>query len=55
MGKAISYIDTYRDRLTTYLDIVEATPSNNVFERIAKSFATGRNYVLSKDMLFRAA
>ncbi len=42
MGKAISYIDTYRDRLTTYLDIVEATPSNNVCERIAKSFATGR-------------
>lgn len=42
MGKAISYIDTYRDRLTTYLDIVEATPSNNVCERIAKSFALGR-------------
>lgn len=42
MGKAISYIDTYREYLTTYLDIVEATPSNNVCERVAKAFATGR-------------
>ena len=42
MGKAISYIDTYRDCLTGYLDIVEAAPSNNVCERIAKTFATGR-------------
>lgn len=55
MGKAIAYIDCYRDLLTGYLDTIEATPSNNCSERIAKSFATGRNYVLSKDMLFRAA
>lgn len=42
MGKAIGYIDTYKDYLTTYLDIVEATPSNNFCERVAKAFATGR-------------
>ncbi len=42
MGKAFSYIDKYKDYLTTYLDIVEATPSNNFCERVAKAFATGR-------------
>ncbi|MFA7190580.1 MAG: IS66 family transposase [Sphaerochaetaceae bacterium] len=42
MGKAIGYIDEYRPWLSTYLDYVEATPSNNICERVAKSFATGR-------------
>ena len=42
MGKAISYIDTYKAYLTTYLEVVEATPSNNVCERIAKTFSIGR-------------
>jgi hypothetical protein len=55
MGKAISYIDEYKGYLTGYLDTVEATPSNNCCERIAKSFATGRNYVLSNDMFCSAA
>lgn len=42
MGGAFSYIDTYKDYLTTYLDIAESTPSNNVCERVAKSFALSR-------------
>lgn len=42
MGKAIAYIDEYKRYLTGYLDTVEASPSNNCCERIAKSFATGR-------------
>jgi hypothetical protein len=55
MGKALDYLDTYKQYMKTYLDVVEATPSNNACEVVAKSFACGRNYVLSKDMLFRAA
>ena len=42
MGKALSYLFTYREYLTTYLDIVEATPDNNAAERIAKPFAVSR-------------
>ncbi|MFA6681923.1 MAG: IS66 family transposase [Sphaerochaeta sp.] len=42
MGKAINYLDDYKPYLNTYLEVVEATPSNNACERIAKSFATGR-------------
>ena len=55
MGKAIDYLDTYKSYLRTYLEVVEATPSNNACELIAKAFATGRNYVLSKDMFCSAA
>jgi hypothetical protein len=42
MGKAIDYLDTYKSYLRTYLEVVEATPSNNACELIAKAFATGR-------------
>lgn len=42
MAKAIDYLDTYKAYLRTYLEVVEATPSNNACELIAKAFATGR-------------
>jgi transposase len=42
MGKAINYLDTYKPYLKTYLEVIEATPSNNACELIAKAFATGR-------------
>ena len=42
MGKAIGYLYSYRPYLSTYLEAVEATPSNNACELIAKAFATGR-------------
>jgi len=51
MGKAINYLDTYKPYLDTYLDVVEATPSNNACEIIAKSFATGRkNWLFSQSV-----
>ena len=51
MGKAIDYLDTYKPYLDTYLDVVEATPSNNACEMIAKSFATGRkNWLFSQSV-----
>ena len=46
MGKAISYLQNHRDTLYTYLGFLEAEPSNNVCERVCKTFAVGRNYVL---------
>lgn len=42
MGKALDYLDTYKQYMKTYLDVVEATPSNNACEVVAKSFACGR-------------
>lgn len=49
MGKAISYLLNYRPRMKTYLDVLEATPSTNCCERVAKSFATGRkNWIFSQ-------
>jgi transposase len=42
MGKALDYLDTYKPYMRTYLDVVEATPSNNSCELVAKAFATGR-------------
>jgi len=51
MGKAINYLDTYKPYLDTYLDVVEATPSNNACEIIAKSFALGRkNWLFSQSV-----
>ncbi|MDD4573396.1 MAG: transposase, partial [Sphaerochaeta sp.] len=55
MGKALDYLYTYKPYMRTYLDVVEATPSNNSCELVAKAFATGRNYVLSNDMFCSAA
>ncbi len=49
MGKAIAYLLEYRPRMKTYLDVLEATPSTNCCERVAKSFATGRkNWLFSQ-------
>ena len=42
MGKAISYVQNRRDTLRTYLGYIEAEPSNNVCERVCKTFAVGR-------------
>lgn len=42
MGNALHYLDTYKQYMKTYLDVVEATPSNNSCEVVAKSFACGR-------------
>jgi transposase len=42
MGKALDYLDTYKPYMRTYLDVVEATPSNNSCELVAKAFAIGR-------------
>ena len=42
MGKALNYLETYKPNLSTYLEVVEATPSNNFCEIVAKSFALGR-------------
>lgn len=49
MGKAIAYLLEYRLRMKTYLEVLEATPSTNCCERVAKSFATGRkNWLFSQ-------
>ena len=49
MGKAIAYLDNYKPYLNVYLDVLEATPSTNNVERIAKAFATGRkNWLFSE-------
>ena len=49
MGKAIAYLDNYKSYLNVYLDVLEATPSTNNVERIAKAFATGRkNWLFSE-------
>lgn len=51
MGKAIKYLDDYKPYLDTYLEVVEATPSNNACELVAKAFATGRkNWIFSQSV-----
>ena len=51
MGKALDYLDTYKPYMRTYLDVVEATPSNNACELVAKAFATGRkNWLFSQSV-----
>jgi hypothetical protein len=51
MGKALDYLYTYKPYMKTYLDVVEATPSNNSCEVIAKSFACGRkNWLFCKSV-----
>lgn len=42
IGDAVSYLENYRIYMKNYLDVVEATPSTNANERVAKSFALGR-------------
>ncbi len=42
IGDAVGYLEDYRIYMKKYLDVVEATPSTNANERVAKSFATGR-------------
>lgn len=42
IGDAVSYLENYRIYMKNYLDVVEATPSTNANERVAKSFACGR-------------
>ena len=49
MGKALDYLEMYKPYLSTYLDVVEATPSNNFCEIVAKSFACSRkNWLFSQ-------
>lgn len=51
MGKAFKYIKDYEEYLTVYLDCIEARPSNNAVERMAKAFATGRkNWLFSQSV-----
>nr|WP_321305794.1 IS66 family transposase [uncultured Sphaerochaeta sp.] len=51
MGKALDYLYTYKPYMRTYLDVVEATPSNNSCELVAKAFATGRkNWLFSQSV-----
>lgn len=51
MGKAFKYIKDYEEYLSVYLDCIEATPSNNAVERMAKAFATGRkNWLFSQSV-----
>ncbi len=42
IGDAVSYLENYWIYMKNYLDVVEATPSTNANERVAKSFAIGR-------------
>lgn len=42
IGDAVSYLENYQIYMKKYLDVVEATPSNNFCEIVAKSFALGR-------------
>lgn len=42
MGKALNYLIEYKPLLNNYLEVVEATPSNNIAEQSIKSFVTGR-------------
>ena len=49
LANALAYIIARQDTLPNYLEVVEATPSNNESERCAKAFATGRkNWLFSK-------
>ena len=42
MGKAITYLYTYWDSLTRYVDCYEATPENNVAENAIRPYTLGR-------------
>lgn len=42
MGRGLNYLKTFKEHMKVYLECVEARPDNNVAERIAKPFATGR-------------
>lgn len=48
IGDAVSYLENYRIYMKNYLDVVEATPSTNANERVAKSFACGRNWLFAQ-------
>ena len=49
IGDAVSYLEDHRIYMKKYLDVVEATPSNNSCELVAKSFALGRrNWLFSQ-------
>ena len=51
LGKGVNYLRNYRQNLYVYLDHLELTPDNNVCERVAKAFATGRkNWLFSKSI-----
>ena len=51
LGKGLAYLRDYKDNLYVYLNHVELTPDNNVCERTAKAFATGRkNWLFSKSI-----
>ena len=51
LGKGLAYLRGYKDNLYVYLDHVELTPDNNICERSAKAFATGRkNWLFSKSI-----
>ena len=55
LGKGIAYLREYKPYLNVYLEYAELSPDNNVCERVAKAFATGRNYVLNGLMSCRKA
>ena len=47
----IAYLREYRPYLDVYLDYEELSPDNNVCERVAKAFATGRkNWLFAKSV-----
>lgn len=51
LGKGLAYLRNYKDNLYVYLNHVELTPDNNICERTAKAFATGRkNWLFSKSI-----
>ena len=51
LGKGLAYLRGYKNNLYVYLDHVELTPDNNICERSAKAFATGRkNWLFSKSI-----
>ena len=50
LGKG-AYLREYRPYLNVYLDYAELSPDNNVCERVAKAFATGRkNWLFAKSV-----
>jgi len=51
IGDAVSYLENYQIYMKKYLDVVEATPSNNFCEIVAKSLPVSRhvrNFMLNK-------
>jgi len=42
VGKAINYLETYKKNLYVYLDVVEATPDNNISENSIRPMTVGR-------------